>query len=246
MENEGRNPVARVELKVHRLEEVPKEIQLIYGDIKLSSSDKTGYERSIRDLILKNNSSVDTSSIEFKTLIDIFSYQLRNNNGLLIADDYNFSIDHFNNCRLITGYIASTKLPALFKEGLRNFYATSIIKRGSEKNAGDEMNWLNWIPSGGTVIISNNNNRPMVKGVIYTLKSELPDLIAEVYPDFIKFSPEARERALGFITRMNPYIHVTSISEQSMEGKKEMITKVSYQAEKGQPILIPMLKFISE
>jgi hypothetical protein len=45
---------------------------------------------------------------------------------------------------------------------------------------------------------------------------------------------------------MNPYIKTSYISERSREGNSEMITTVSYLADKGKPILIPDLKFIAE
>ena len=73
----------------------------------------------IRSYILKNNPSVDAESIEFKTLVDLFAKQLLNNEGYMSADDYNFSVDHYNNCRLIAGYITATKLPHLFKDGYK-------------------------------------------------------------------------------------------------------------------------------
>ena len=247
LDNEGRKQVARFEMTSDRLDEIPREINLSHDELKFTSPDKQGYARSIRDYVIKNNPSVDSSTVEFRSLIDLFSTHLLNNNGLLIADDYNFNVDHFNNCRLISGYIAATKLPPLFKDGLRKYYADAVIKKGSEKNAGEEMNWLNWIPSGGTVIIYNDGGSiPAVKGAIMTGKNELSDMIAVVHPTFVKFSDEAKERALIFISKANPYIKVSSISEQSREGDKEKITKVSYLAEKGQPILIPLLKFISE
>ena len=114
----------------------------------------------IKDLsenyILKNNPAVDTSSVEFKTLTDLLASQLVNSGGHLTADDFNFSVNHYNSCRLISGYIKSTKLPAPFKDGLKKYYSDAIIRKGNEKNAGDEMNWLNWIPSGGTVVIVQN------------------------------------------------------------------------------------------
>ena len=148
---------------------------------------------------------------------------------------------------MIAGYINATKLPPLFKEGLKKYYASSIIKLGTEKNAGEEMNWLNWIPSGGTVVIYQEAPvTATLKGVIFTKKSELLDLIAVVYPQFPGFSQDAKDRALIFISKMNPYIHINSVSEQSREGDKEKATSTSYKAEKGQPILIPLLKFISE
>jgi beta-galactosidase len=245
--DDGRKPVAKSDLKIYRLEEVPREINFTFDEFSLPKNDKAGFSKILCEYILKNNPSVDTSQIEFKALIELFSTQLMNNDGHLIADDYNYSVDHFNTCRLISRYVASTKLPALFKEGLRRYYSNSIIMQGSEKNTGDEMNWLNWIPSGGTVVVYGDAaNVSALKGAVFTNKSDLADLIAVVYPAFMKFSDETKQRDLEFIARMNPYIHVNAVSEQSIEGNKEKITKVSYKAEKGQPILIPLLKFISE
>jgi hypothetical protein len=62
----------------------------------------------------------------------------------------------------------------------------------------------------------------------------------------VNFSLEAKERALIFISKMNPYIHATSISDQNREGDNIKQKNVSFNAEKGQPILVPLLKFISE
>ena len=66
------------------------------------------------------------------------------------------------------------------------------------------------------------------------------------YPQFKNFSEEAKERALIFINKMNPYVKVSYINEQRSGGDKKNLANVSYTAEKGQPILIPALKFISE
>ncbi|MCJ7447661.1 MAG: DUF4982 domain-containing protein [Bacteroidales bacterium] len=245
--DEGRKPVAKATLIFDRLEEVPQEIKLTYNEFNAGSSDKSGYARLIRKHIMNNNPSVDSSSIEFISLIDLFTSHLLNNNGRLVADDYNFNVEHYNNCRLISGYINATKLPAVFKEGLKKYYTDAIICRGSEKNAGDEMNWMNWIPSGGTVVVSQEGNTPSwPKGTIVTGKNDLADLITEVYPVFLKYNEEAKERALTFISKMNPYIQIISVSDQSREGDEKKITKISYTAEKGKPILIPLIKFITE
>ena len=136
-----------------------------------------------------------------------------NSNGTLIADDYNFNIGHYNSCRIISGYINPLKLPPLFKDWLKKYYADEIILRGNEKNSGDEMNWLNWIPSGGTVVVSQEEKTPLwPKGTIVTSKTDLDNLIATVYPVFTNYSPEAKERALIFIGKMNPYIRINNIS----------------------------------
>jgi hypothetical protein len=230
--------MAKMILNPVRDDEVPREINPAFEEFKMGDSDKPGYEKAIRDYIKMNNPSVDTTSLEFRILADLLANQLSNSGGHMISNDYNFSVDHYNNCRLISGYINSTKLPQPFKDGLKKFYSESIIKKGSDKNAGEEMNWLNWIPSGGTVVIVQDEKpAPGVKGITYTSNPELEQIISVVYPQFANFSKEARERALVFISKANPYIHVNSYGEQ---------LKVSYTAEKGKPILIPLLKFISE
>jgi hypothetical protein len=247
LDDKIRVPVTRPFFIVARLEEIPREIKLTYDEFKITPSDIKGYVKTIRDYILKDNPATDTATVEFRSLINLFASQLSNNNGRLIADDYNFCVSHYNNCRLISGYINATKLPPLFKETLKKYYADIIIRQGSEKNAGDEMNWLNWIPSGGTVVVSQEGSTPAwPKGTIVTNKTELYELITIVYPVFAKYSDEAKDRAITFISKMNPYIKVTEISDQSREGDQAKVTKISYTAEKGKPILIPLIKFISE
>jgi len=235
-DEKGRQPVTKPFLTVSRLDDIPQEIQRTYDDITLTASDKKGYAEAVKAHILKNNPSIDTATVEFRSLISLFAPLLVNNKGRLVADDYNFSVDHYNNCRLISGYINATKLPPLFKETLRQYYAGVIILQGNEKDAGDEMNWINWIPSGGTVIVSQDGTLPAwPKGTIITDKSSLYDLITTVYPVFEKYSDEAKQRALTFISKANPYVTV----KENASGK-------TYTAQKGKPILIPLIKFISE
>lgn len=247
LENEGRNSIARIILKAKRLDEPPQEIKFTSDEFRFNPSDKQGFKKQIKDYILLNNPSTDSTLIEFKTLTDLFASQISNNKGQLIAADYNFNVNHYNNCRLIAGYITSTKLPPLFKDGLRNYYSNSIIRLGSNRNAGDEMNWLNWIPSGGSVVISRPEGKISgIKGAKVTEKKDLSDLITLVYPSFTNFSEDARERALLFISKMNPYIKTQIITDRTYPEKKEVKASILYTAERGEPILIPDFKFISE
>lgn len=239
LSDEGRRPVARLIINLDRLDEVAKEIKYTRDPVTISLSDRAGSLRSVRDYISKNNPGADTASVEFRTLTEILAVQLQNNGGKMPAEDYNYNIDHFNNCRLIYSYIMATKLPPFFKETLRKYYSKSIITLGSEKNAGNEMNWLNWMPSGGTVVIvQDENTKTGVKGVVYSKKESLPDIITTVYPQFATFSEDGKERALTFIAKMNPYVYATSTADGS--------GAVSYMAEKGEMLLIPLYKFISE
>ncbi len=245
LQNEGRKSVTRIVINSKRLDAVPVEIKLNSEEINLGTSDKQEYKKLISEYISKNNPAVDTSTTEYNFLTDIFAVHLINSNGRLQSDDYNYSIDHYNNCRLIAQYINSTKLPQLFKDGLRKFYSEAIIARGNEKDAGDEMNWLNWIPSGGTVVIVQNDmTTPVLKGAVPAKNAGLTEIIAAVYPQFVNFSNEAKERALLFTSKVNPYVHIIEAAGNVSSDNK--VRSVSYIAEKDQPILVPLLKFISE
>jgi hypothetical protein len=242
LKDEGRRTVTRISISMERLDDIPQEIKRTTGELNLNAAGKAGFKSIIRETLYKNNPGTDTTSVEFRSLAELFATHLVNNNGHLSADDHNFNIDHYNNARLIAGYVNATKLPPLFKEALREYYSDAIIIKGIEKNAGDEMNWMNWIPSGGTVIVSNDGQgKTWPKGVIVTDKTDLADLIAAVYPQFTKYSDEARTRALVFVGKMNPYVSAETAGPQ--DGKA---AKTIYTAQKGKLILIPLIKFISE
>jgi hypothetical protein len=237
--DEGRKQVTRLIINLDRLDEVPREINYTQDLFSSGLSDNPGLQRFVKDYVFRNNPAVDSASIEFRALIDILAVQLQNNGGKMSAEDYNYNIDHFNNSRLIYSYIMATKLPPLYKETLRKYYSKSIITFGSEKNAGIEMNWLNWIPSGGTVVIvQDDKTKTGIKGVVYTKKTALTDIITIIHPQFAGFSEDGIERALTFISKMNPYVYSTP--DPSNNGT------LQYTAKTGEMILIPLYKFISE
>lgn len=244
LRNEGRKAVTRLKFGVDRIDDIPVEIRQTNTDIDFSTAEEKEYPAMLRDYLLKNNPGVDSATIEFRELVNLFASQMLNNKGRLVAYDFNFSVDHFNNCRLISGYINATKLPPLFKEGLRKYYADAIISKGNEKDAGDEMNWMNWIPSGGIVVVSQDaGGRTWPRGTVITNKTRLEDLIAAVHPVFSRYNNEARERALTFVGKMNPNVKSATVRE-FVNGTE--IERIIYTAEKGKPVLIPELKFISQ
>jgi beta-galactosidase len=243
---EGRNKVERPGIVYDRVREQRRAIKYSTTDFDLAIMGLNGYKKSVSDFIMKNNPDIDTASVEYRSLINIMGRQLLNNRGKMIADDYNYNVGHYNVCRIILGYIRSTKLPGLFKEGLRDYYATTVIIQGIEKDPEDEMVWMNWIPSGGTVVYStDSSNSGYPEGIKTSESTDLSDLIELVYPVYNKFSDVAKERALSFISRMNPYVTQSYNESNGADNDKNGIA-YSYKAEKGKPVLIPELKFIAE
>jgi hypothetical protein len=85
------------------------------------------------------------------------------------------------------------------------------------------------------VIVQNESTKTGIKGVVYTKKTALEDILSTIYPQFTGFSDDGRDRALTFTAKMNPYVDAVE-----SEGK------ISYVARPGEMILIPLYKFISE
>jgi hypothetical protein len=214
---------------------LPGEIKPVSQDLNFSNKNNKGYKGEILKYIQANNNSIDSTSTEIRTLSGVHDSYLQISGGIIKADDYNFNTGLYNMCIRISKYIQATKLPSAFKTGLRDYYSAFIIMEGNEKDAEQEMNWLNWIPSGGTVIYYLRERATVPPDGLVSHNSDLPGLIAEVHPGFIKFSEDAKTRALEFITKMNPYVHPAE------KGKSSPPV-----AEEGKPVLIPLLKYISE
>lgn len=102
LSNNGRLKVVKNNSTEANIAPVVQEMKQTVDEINLTKSGKSEYSDYIRNYILKNNSNLDSSSVELGTIVEMFATQMVNNSGRLIADDYNFSVDHFNKCREIT------------------------------------------------------------------------------------------------------------------------------------------------
>jgi hypothetical protein len=76
-------------------------------------------------------------------IVDVFARHLYNNGGELVADDYNFIVAHYNNCRQITRFIDTAQLSPGLKKTLKEQYARQIIEQGVEKDLEQEKRTIN-------------------------------------------------------------------------------------------------------
>jgi beta-galactosidase len=244
--NAGRLKVVRNKSGEKEVIPVPQELKPALDEFNLKPADKLEYATFIRNYMLDHNPNLDTSCVELKVLTDLFSNQLFINSGKIIADDYNFSVDHFNKCRLLSRYIDNTGLPEPFRKGLRKYYANQVIRQGMEKNASEELEWLKSIPVDGNVVFVQDSNSPVAdKGGVLTTETDLQVIVAAINHGFNNLTEEMKSEVLASIVKVNPYISAIYKSGQSREGDKRKVTNVTYKIEKGEPIWIPALKSIT-
>ena len=247
LENAGRvKPIKNIKSEI-KVISAPAEIKQTVDELNLKPAGRQEYADVIINYLLKNNTNLDSSTIEFKVLVDLFSTQMVNNSGKLIADDYNFSVDHFNKCRELSRYVDRTGLPEVFRLGLKKYYAQYVISKGMGKNLQEEKQWLMSIPVDGNIVFVQDKNALVAdKAGVLTNEVEFEGIVGIIHPEFKTYSDEERAKALVFISKINPYIVTTFKSEQSREGDKKKVTDVYYTVEKGEPIWIPAMKFLNQ
>ncbi len=245
LSNSGRLKVAKNNLADSFPVAVAKEIRQTVDEINLKTGGKVEFADFIKDYILRNNSNTDSSSVEFRTLVELFSIQMVNNSGRLIADDYNFSVDNYNKCKEITRSVNNTGLPEAFRKGLIKYYAHSVIFQGMEKDIPAERKWIQGIPVDGNIVVVQDKNSIVTDPIgVLTNETDLASIVKLIHPELKNMAVEIQAKILDLISGINPYIVTSYRSEQSREGDKKKVTNVSYSVIKGEPIWIPAMKYL--
>lgn len=226
---EGREAVKHNMNQVSRII-APQEMKYFTGELQYPIAK---VKSMIRDFIIKENPTISTSTPEFNYVVEIFSQMMGANNGRLVADDYNFTVDQYNISREINRFIEKQDLPAGYKTQLQDFYAYYIVLKGRDKNYIYQKDLISKIPSGGKAVVVNAEKRNFVS-VIYTTETDLKKVVNQVYPETTRLSESELTNVLNFIANVNPY--VTSSRVRDRETK---VYTYTYSIEPGKVILIP-------
>jgi beta-galactosidase len=239
----GRMKVAQKTVTVP-VKEITKELKDNQDEIILKPSGRESYSELITGFILKANAGIDSSTLEFKTLTGLFVNHLVNNNGRLIADDYNFFAEHYNICREIAKFVNNTWLPAAFKLSVRKYYSNKIILEGMNINVQEEEERIKAIPTEGNIVyVQDKDALSTGKSGVLTNETDLAAIVALVHPEIKSWEPETRAKVVEYVAGINPYIQ-TTLKSEVVDNKK--ITKSFYKVEKGEPIWVPAISYFNK
>jgi hypothetical protein len=226
---EGREAIEHNMNQVSRVI-APQEMKQFSGELQYPIAK---LKPMLKDFITKENPTIPTSTPEFKYVIDIWSQMMEANNGRLVADDYNFTVEQYNISREITRFIDKQKLPEDYKAELKDYYAHSIVFRGRDNNFIYQKNLISKLPSGGKSVVVNAQKRNF-KDAIYTSETDLKKLVNQVYPETVNFSDKEMTDALNLVVNINPYA-----SSTRERDRKTKVYTYFYSIEPGKVILIP-------
>jgi hypothetical protein len=239
---EGRAAVARNPVSASPPPEVKKEIRDNADEIILAPSDKGRYLSFVSAYVLMANPGLDTSSIEFMALADMFADHLVSNSGRLIADDYNFFANNYNTCRELARYVGNTSLPAAFRSAVRRDYARRIIKEGMSINLPAEEAMLKSIPSEGNIVyVQDKDALSAGRNGVLTSETDLAAIVALVHPEFKDWPAGSKAKVLEQVAGFNPFI-ITTLKGEVVNDRK--INKAFYRIVKGEPVWIPAISYL--
>ncbi|WP_300603562.1 glycoside hydrolase family 2 TIM barrel-domain containing protein [Niabella sp.] len=215
---------------------IPVVIKETVDEFEMPGKTLEAYTSFITGYMAKKNPSADITSIEFKALAGLFASHMQNNYGRLVADDYNFNIEHFNKAAYLAKVISATLLPDLFKEGLRRYYAQAIIVKGDDKNVHTEEKRIKSIPAKGKLIVVG---KPVAGNttVQYMSTNDLEQLIRKIYPEAAGMSDEERLDLAVYLAQINPYIGRTTVSSQIRKQDKK--TAEHFTIRENEPVWFP-------
>jgi beta-galactosidase len=240
----GRMKVAQKTIASGPPGEIRKELKDNADVITLNPSGREAYREFITAYVIKANPQTDSTTVEFRALIGLFVKHLVNNNGRLIADDYNFFAEHYNLSRELAGIVENTWLPTAFKSAIRKSYAVRIISEGIDINLQAAEEWVKAIPAEGNIVyIQDKDALSAGKSGVLTNETDLATIIGMIHPEFRDWTAESKAKVLDFVAGINPYIQ-TTLNCEVVNDKK--ITRSFYKVEKGEPIWIPAINYLKK
>ncbi len=233
LSEEGRSKPVRPDNRSKTENRLPVILNDTRNDIALSGSlSQQNLKKEVLNKISIENPGIDPSQASVKLLAGIFSKHLSTNNGLLVADDYNFIISKYNTAREVESVINSSVFPEAFKRELDDFYWNSILIQGKSFSA-EQLPKVLASAAGYQLVVLEENNNLDVKAKI-TAKKDLEEILKEIYPDR-KMSIKELQAYLEKVQQLNPWVESVTASESN--GIK--INR--YYTGKGRMILFPAL-----
>jgi hypothetical protein len=234
---QGRLPVTQnPEFASGGQHKIPQLVKNTVDEFEMPGKTQEEYRAFIGSYLIKHNPGIGKQTIEFEALVTLFASHMKNNLGRLVADDYNFNIEHFNKSAYLGGIIAGSGLPEKYKTVLRQHYAELYITRGDDKNIDSEEKMLRGIPAKGKVIVLDPKT-PAKTGPEVTGTKDLSKLIVEIYPELKGVTSETQNTFMKYLARINPGIAYTISSSQIRKQDKK--TWEQFELQEGVPVWYP-------
>ena len=222
----------------------PEEMRSYAGEVSFPIGRQKDFGKLIQKFIEEQNPGIDTSSPEFRYMIDAFvdilasTARYTDERGYIVADDYNFIANQYNVSRAITKHIAARQLPEAYVAYMTRYYAKMIVRDGKDVNYKAVCELIDRIPEGGEAVATGPEESSDSLRTIN--ETDLKAIVTIVRPETESLSKDAKKKAYKLITAINP-----SVKFKSIRNKKTKTRTDSYTVKSGSVVLIPETKALT-
>ena len=226
-----------------------REMKPAAEDLLIQGANLEEYTGRIDRILHAANPELEFHAPEYQAVVFVLADLLQKNHGRLDQDDFNFTVDTYNDCRCITSHLDGLKAPSLFKQSLREYYARTIITQGEAKDCIGEVRWLASLPAGQVVVAGEEAGAVRETGVIATDQTDLEAILTLVRPEFRTVSPGQKQKLLDALVRLNPQIQAGLLRVKARpadSGQPETPSAFGCSVPKGDPVLVPGLQELEQ
>ncbi len=102
-------------------------ISHIGTNTRIGKTNRATYREHLEEWLTNNNKGVDTERPEFKYMVESLDNYLHKMEGEIIADDFNFMADRFNEVYSFNNYLSDLHLHKEFTDYITRYYAEKIL-----------------------------------------------------------------------------------------------------------------------
>jgi len=220
LSDQGRKAVERIEGFVEQIE-YKEVISRITENQQFEGRSKAEYRNALDDFIRNNNPEIRDFPGAYNMLLDQLAANVSRLNGDLIADDFNFTIEEFNNYMMIHRAIDLSNLHVEYGDMLKQYYAEQILCKNKQLNIDQEVTLIQNIPSDHVplYIRKPNANHPegdvhdnYVQKIFEVWSEDVETGLMTAFPSYRELSAEQLKQVYTYMARITPYVEYNADS----------------------------------
>ena len=211
LSDEGRERVAK-DTAFREVVKYVEEMKPIDSSEQIDADTPRQYADRMRGFVMERNPQIDSSCVEFRSLVKRLAGYVAGVKGELTEDDYNFIARTYNDVRMLARVVDSRNFHPAYAEELKKYYAETMLERGELTDVEGEVRMLEAIPREIDIVYIRRPKGTAADTIQYgnttyrysAYTSSLEGAVALLHPGFGKFGPQQREKVLDYLVKINP------------------------------------------
>lgn len=210
---QDRLPVTREEDYMNKI--IFKEvISKVTENQKFSGKNKKEYSHALDKFIRQQNKELNDYTIAYPLFVEQLSQNLVKLNGTLIADDFNFLAEQFNNYVMLANALETINLHIQYASLLKDYYATLVLHFNQQIDFEQEIKLLQSIPKEHIPLylqepdMAHKTGEVLPNNALATASvwaTNPAEGIQYAFPAYKSLSEEERQLAFQYIARISPH-----------------------------------------